>query len=225
MPCVICNLDTKKGFLYCDPCMKKDMENKKLEKDFEKKRFDEDLMIRNQQRDMVESKNTETNKKREKKLIQQFNKNNGIKDIEVFKPLEIIQEKVVKKNFIQDDKIDNSKNFLLSEMKLITQKVNNMEQMIKDNYSAIYVLVSRDMDQLVHLHGVYSNLDIASLNYKKLTTDADKYSKIIKLEKVILYKTYMDNLDGSFDTALFDDCDMEIIMKKEYKSNDILNRN
>jgi hypothetical protein len=35
----------------------------------------------------------------------------------------------------------------------------------------------------------------------------------------------MDNLDGSFDTALFDDCDMEIIMKKEYKSNDILNRN
>jgi len=225
MPCVICNLDTKKGFLYCDPCMKKDMENKKLEKDFEKKRFDEDLMIRNQQRDMVESKNTETNKKREKKIIQQFNKNIGIKDIEVFKPIEIIQEKIIKKNVIQDDKIDNNKNSLLSEMKLITQKVNHMEQMIKDNYSAIFVLVSRDMDQLVHLHGVYSNLDIAGLNFKKLTTDADKYSKIIKLAKVILYKTYMDNLDGSFDTALFDDCDMEIIMKKEYKSNDILNRN
>ena len=225
MPCVICNLDTKKGFLYRDPCMKKDMENKKLEKDFEKKRFDEDLMIRNQQRDMVESKNTETNKKREKKIIQQFNKNNGIKDIEVFKPIEIIQEKIIKKNFVQDDKIDSNKNSLLNEMKLITQKVNHMEQMIKDNYSSIFVLVSRDMDQLVHLHGVYSNLDIAGLNFKKLTTDADKYSKIIKLAKVILYKTYMDNLDGSFDTALFDDCDMEIIMKKEYKSNDILNRN
>jgi hypothetical protein len=133
MPCVICKLDTKKGFTYCEPCMKKDMENKKLEQDFEKKRFDEDLMIRNQQKNMVDlnlNKNVETNKKREKKIIQQFNKNNGIKDIEVFKPLEIIQEKVVKKNFIQDDKIDNSKNFLLSEMKLISQKVNNITKII-----------------------------------------------------------------------------------------------
>jgi len=225
MPCVICKLDTKKGFTYCEPCMKKDMENKKIEQDFEKKRSNEDLMFRNQQKDIGDSKNIETIKKREKKIIQQFNKNNGIKEIEVFKPIEIIQEKVIKKNFVQDDKIDSNKIFLLNEMKLITQKVNQMELMIKDNYSAIFVLVSRDMDQLVHLHGVYSNLDIAGLNYKKLTTDADKYSKIIKLEKVILYKTYMDNLDGSFDTALFDDCDMEIIMKKEYKSNDILNRN
>jgi hypothetical protein len=224
MPCVICNLDTKKGFLYCDPCMKKDMETKKLEQDFEKKRSNEDIMIHNIQKDMVESKNVETNKKKEKKIIQQFNKNNGIKDIEAFKPIEIIQEKTLKKNFV-DDKIDSNKSFLLNEMKLITQKVNQMEQMIKDNYSAIFVLVSRDIDQLVHLHGVYSNLDIAGLNFKKLTKDADKYSKIIKLEKVILYKTYMDNLDGSFDTALFDDCDMEIIMKKEYKSNDVLNRN
>ena len=228
MPSVICKFDTKKGFTYCEPCMKKDIENKKIELDFEKKRFDEDLMIRNQQKNMVDlnlKKNIETNKKREKKLIQQFNKSNGIKDIEIFKPLEIIQEKALKKNFIQDTKIDSNKSFLLNEMKLITQKVNNMEQMIKDNYSAIYVLVSRDMDQLVHLHGVYSNLDIAGLNYKKLTTDADKYSKIIKLEKVILYKTYMDNLDGSFDTALFDDCDMEIIMNKEYKRNEVLSRN
>ena len=228
MPCVICKLDTKKGFTYCEPCMKKDMENKKLEQDFENKRLVEDQLFRNQQRDMVEShlkKNIEPNKKREKKLIQQFNKNNGIKDIEVFKPIEIIQEKVLKKNVIQDDKIDNNKSALLSEMKLITQKVNHMEQMIKDNYSAIYVLVSRDMDQLVHLHGVYSNFNIASSNYKKLITDADKYSKIIKLEKIILYKTFMDNLDGSFDTALFDDCDMEIIMNKDYKINEVLSRN
>ena len=74
MPCVICKLDTKKGFTYCDPCMKKDMETKKLEQDFEKKRFDEDLMIRNQQREMNESnltKNIETSTKREKKIIQQ----------------------------------------------------------------------------------------------------------------------------------------------------------
>lgn len=228
MPCVICKLETKKGFTYCEPCMKKDLENKKIELDFEKKRFDEDLMIRDQQKKMVEShlkKNIEPNKKKEKKLIQQFNKNNGIKDIEFFKPIEIIQEKVLKKNVIQDDKIDNNKSALLSEMKLITQKVNHMEQMIKDNYSAIYVLVSRDMDQLVHLHGVYSNLNIAGSNYKKLTADADKYSKIIKLEKIILYKTFMDNLDGSFDTALFDDCDMEVIMNKEYKINEVLSRN
>ena len=228
MPCVICKLDTKKGFTYCESCMKKDIENKKIELDFEKKRFDEDLMFRNQQRDMVEShlkKNIESNKKREKKLVQQFNKNNGIKDIEVFKPIEIIKEKVLKKNFVDDIKIDSNKSALLNEMKLITQKINNMEQMIKDNYSSIYVLVSRDMDQLVHLHGVYSNFNIAGSNYKKLITDADKYSKIIKLEKVILYKTYMDKLDGSFDTALFDDCDMEIIMNKEYKINEVLSRN
>ena len=217
MPCVICKLDTKKGFTYCEPCMKKDMENKKLEQEFEKKRLDEDLMIRNQQREMIESKIEP--KKREKK-VQQVSK----KETDIFKPIEIIQEKVLKK-VIQDDKIDNNKNSLLTEMKLITLKINQMEQMIKDNYSAIYVLVSRDMDQLVHLHGIYSNLDIAGSNYKKLIIDADKYSKIIKLEKVILYKTYMDNLDGSFDTALFDDCDMEIIMKKEYKIIDILNRN
>jgi hypothetical protein len=182
--------------------MKKDMENKKLEQDFEKKRSNEDIMFRNQQKDIGDSKNIETIKKREKKIIQQFNKNNGIKDIEVFKPLEIIQEKVVKKNFIQDDKIDNSKVFLLNEMKLITQKVNQMEQMIKDNYSAIYVLVSRDMDQLVHLHGVYSNLDIASLNYKKLTTDADKYSKIIKLENDIREN---DALISNYEQSLKED--------------------
>ena len=191
MPCVICKLDTKKGFTYCEPCMKKDMENKKLEQEFEKKRLDEDLMIRNQQREMIESKIEP--KKREKK-VQQVSK----KETDIFKPIEIIQEKVLKK-VIQDDKIDNNKNSLLTEMKLITLKINQMEQMIKDNYSAIYVLVSRDMDQLVHLHGIYSNLDIAGSNYKKLIIDADKYSKIIKLEKVILYKTYMDNLDGSFD--------------------------
>jgi hypothetical protein len=205
MPCVVCKGDTKRGFTYCDPCMKKDLDNKRLEQDLEKRFFNEDI-----------PNNKDEPKKTRKRATP---KNDSFKSIEkeLTKPIEGLPEKLIK--------TDNNKSLLLSELKLITSKINNMEQMLKDNYTSIYVLVSRDMDQLVHIHGIYSTLDNANINYKKLITDADKYSKIIKLEKVILYKTYMDNLDGSFDTALFDDCSMEIILKKEYKINDTLIRN
>jgi hypothetical protein len=205
MPCVVCKGDTKRGFTYCDPCMKKDLDNKRLEQDLEKRFFNEDIL-----------NNKDEPKKTRKRATP---KNDSFKSIEkeLTKPIEGLPEKLIK--------TDNNKSLFLSELKLITSKINNMEQMLKDNYTSIYVLVSRDVDQLVHIHGIYSTLDNANINYKKLITDADKYSKIIKLEKVILYKTYMDNLDGSFDTALFDDCSMEIILKKEYKINDTLIRN
>lgn len=202
MPCVVCKGDTKRGFTYCDPCMKKDLDNKRLEQDLEKNLFNEDIPIHKNETKKLERSRRRVTPKVEKEII---------------KPIESLPEKPIK--------ADNNKSLLLSELKLITSKINNMEQMLKDNYTSIYVLVSRDMDQLVHIHGIYSTLDNANINYKKLITDADKYSKIIKLEKVILYKTYMDNLDGSFDTALFDDCSMEIILKKEYKINDTLIRN
>lgn len=207
MPCVVCKGDTKRGFTYCDPCMKKDLDNKRLEQDLEKNLFNEDIPIhKNEPKKLEKSKRRVTPKSDLFKPIEK----------ELIKPFEGLPEKLIK--------ADN-KSLLLSELKLITSKINNMEQMLKDNYTSIYVLVSRDMDQLVHIHGIYSTLDNANINYKKLITDADKYSKIIKLEKVILYKTYMDNLDGSFDTALFDDCSMEIVLKKEYKINDTLIRN
>jgi len=199
MPCVVCKGDTKRGFTYCDPCMKKDLDSKRLEQNLEKQFFNEDV----------------PNHKNEPKKLERSRRRLTPK----------VEKEIIKSTEALPIKADNNKSLLLSELKLITSKINNMEQMLKDNYTSIYVLVSRDMDQLVHIHGIYSTLDNADINYKKLITDADKYSKIIKLEKVILYKTYMDNLDGSFDTALFDDCSMEIIVKKEYKTNDTLIRN
>ena len=45
MPCVVCKGDTKRGFTYCDPCMKKDLDNKQLEQDLEKNLFNEDIPI------------------------------------------------------------------------------------------------------------------------------------------------------------------------------------
>ncbi len=217
MPCVICKAETKKGFTYCEPCMKKDIETKRNEQDNDiKKRFDEEKRMR-----MMPNFNFDTPPKFNNDKKSMFDFDDKEMDIDI--PIPPNPHEILRKKQHHDESKQDNKHSLLNEMKLITNKISHMEQMLKDSYSSIYVLVSRDMDQLVHLHGIYSNSDIGINNFKKLVNDADKYSKIIKLEKVFLYKTFMDNLDGSFDTALFDDCDMEIIMKKEFKYNENVN--
>ena len=212
MPCVVCKANTQNGFRYCNPCMEKDQKGKRLESEI-KPNF-------SVQQKPISSVFTSNN-------IDELKLKDSDLDIELFKPIEKKTEKKIEKKVIFEENkiIDHKKQQLIDEMKSITYKLNNMEKTMNDVFNSVFILVSQDTDKMVHLHGVYSNIDKANINFKRISEEADKYSKIVKLEKIILYNTPIDGFDNSFDTCLLDDCDMEIVMKKEYKMNDILIRN
>ena len=131
-----------------------------------------------------------------------------------------MKKKVDKKVVFEENKtVDLKKQQLIDEMKNITLKINQIEKSIHNTFNCVYVLVSKDDDQLVHLHGIYTTLDKGSLYFKKISDESDKYSKIVKISKIILYKVSIDQIDTSFDTSLLDDCEHEIIMKKEYQND------
>ena len=137
-----------------------------------------------------------------------------------------------------DDKNPDKKQVILNEMKTIKDKMINIENLLKETNvvkeviiqkqseinSNVYILVSRDQDDLNHIHGIFTNVDKGITAFKKIVLDADKYSKIVKLDKIILYKSQVDELDTSFDTALFDDCEMEIVIKKDFNNVMVQNK-
>jgi len=212
MPCVVCKASTQNGFRYCKSCMEKDQKGKRIES--EKK---PNFPVKQKPISSVFTSNN----------IDEIKLKDSDLDIELFKPIEKKTEKKIEKKVIFEENkiIDHKKQQLIDEMKSITYKLNNMEKTMNDVFNSVFILVSQDTDKMVHLHGVYSNIDKANINFKRISEEADKYSKIVKLEKIILYNTPIDGFDNSFDTCLLDDCDMEIVMKKEYKMNDILIRN
>ncbi len=130
---------------------------------------------------------------------------------------------------LSDDNLDmeymhdfrDDRHNIKNELKELNKKVNKLESLIKETYDDLYVLLSKDEDNLIHLHGIFSNIENANSSYEKIEQDSNRYSKIIKLKEIVLYKTQLDKLDNSFDTSLFDDCDMDIIKIKEFKENKI----
>lgn len=129
-------------------------------------------------------------------------------------------------NFLQNsnflDKTEDRLN-LKNELKELGKKMNKLESLIKDTYDDLYVLLSKDEDEMIHLHGIFSNIENAESSFNKIEEDSNKYSKIINLKQIVLYKTQMDKLDNSFDTSLFDDCDMEIIKTKVFNNEKVFN--
>ena len=219
MPCVVCKGDTKKGFTYCASCMEKDMNQKRLEQENEIREREKFLTRKNINASVT---------------LPKIN-NLDLTDLDDnFLPSKIIDKKVQK----IDDKNIDKKQIILNEMKSIKDKMVNIENLLKETNtvkeviihkqseinSIIYILVSRDQDDLNHIHGIFTNVDKGMTAFKKILLDADKYSKIVKLDKIILYKSQVDELDTSFDTALFDDCEMEIVMKKDFNNVMVQNK-
>ena len=110
----------------------------------------------------------------------------------------------------------NNRYELKNELKELGYKVNKLESLIKDTFDDIYVLISKDNDEMIHLHGIFSNMENAMNSYNKIEDESNKYSSIVNLQQLILYKTQLDKLDTKFDTSLFDDCDMEILKMNNY---------
>jgi hypothetical protein len=230
MPCVVCKGDTKKGFTYCSACMEKDMQQKRLEQENELKEREK----------FVARKNINTHTSVSLPMINHLD----LTDLDD----KYIPNKILDKKHNKLEDKNNSarifaegsdkKQLILNEMKTIKDKMMSIENLLKETNvvkeviihkqseisSLLYILVSRDMDDLNHIHGIFTNIDKGMTAYKKIVLDADKYSKIVKLDKIILYKSQVDELDTSFDTALFDDCEMEIIVKKDFNNIMIQNK-
>jgi len=210
MPCVVCKVETPNGFRYCKPCMDKDIKKKRNEEEFIENRNNQELnkplYIFQQNFDDLKIKNKEL----DDLLFNSYKK----------KEIQPIEKKIEKKVVFEENKIfDYKRQQVADDIKIIKNKIIKIELGISELFNSVFVLVSQDTDNMIHLHGIYSNIDTAEINFKKIVEEAEKYSKIINVEKVILYKTILDQLDTSFDTSLLDDCDMEIIMKKEYQNN------
>lgn len=213
MPCVVCKGDTKKGFTYCASCMEKDMNQKRLEQENEIREREKFLARKN-----INAAVT----------LPKINNLDLTELDDNFLPSKLIDKKIQK----VDDKNPDKKQVILNEMKTIKDKMINIENLLKETNvvkeviiqkqseinSNVYILVSRDQDDLNHIHGIFTNVDKGITAFKKIVLDADKYSKIVKLDKIILYKSQVDELDTSFDTALFDDCEMEIVIKKDFNN-------
>ena len=143
---------------------------------------------------------------------------NGFKQNDLFHSYNGDYDDNIVSNFFQQqnflDKPEERLN-LKNELKELGKKMNKLESLIKETYDDLYVLLSKDDDGLIHLHGIFSNLENGENSFNKIEEDSNKYSKIINLRQITLYKTQMDKLDNSFDTSIFDDCDMEIVKTKE----------
>lgn len=241
MPCVVCKGDTKKGFTYCAACMEKDMQQKRIEQENELKEREKFTarknvnthssvsvsMINNLDLTDLED-NFIPSKIIEKKNQKNDDKNNSGPLLDAVSSNERYSSLRGRSNAEGSDK----KQIILTEMKTIRDKMSNIENLLKETNtvkeviihkqseinSIVFILVSRDQDDLNHIHGIFTNIDKGMTAFKKIVLDADKYSKIVKLDKIILYKSQVDELDTSFDTALFDDCDMEIVIKKDFNN-------
>lgn len=219
MPCVVCKGDTKKGFTYCSTCMEKDMQQKRIEQENEIREREKFLARKNINASVT---------------LPKINNLDLTELDDNFLPSKLIDKKIPK----TDDKNQDKKQIILNEMKTIKDKMINIENLLKETNvvkeviiqkqseinSNVYILVSRDQDDLNHIHGIFTNVDKGITAFKKIVLDADKYSKIVKLDKIILYKTQVDELDTSFDTALFDDCEMEIVIKKDFNNIMVQNK-
>ena len=83
-------------------------------------------------------------------------------------------------------------------------------------YICAYILVSKDVNNIMHFHGVYSKVEKGVEDYNTIISDLEKYKNVTRLNKLILYKTYINDFHISLDTSLCDDPEMTVILQKKF---------
>jgi len=111
---------------------------------------------------------------------------------------------------------EDKKQLLINEMRDVSNKLTSMEYLIKEIYICAYILVSKDVNNIMHFHGVYSRLEKGVQDYNTIISNLEKYKNVTRLNKLILYKTYMNDFHISLDTSLCDDPEMIVILQKKF---------
>lgn len=102
------------------------------------------------------------------------------------------------------------KEIIINELKIINAKLEDTNNFLRQIYISVYILLSKDNIGLIHLHGVYSDLDKGTDAFNKITNFDNKMSKLI------LYKSFVNNLSGDYDITLFDDNNNDKIYEKKF---------
>ena len=100
------------------------------------------------------------------------------------------------------------KEIIINELKILNNKMDECNNFLRQIYISVYVLLSKDYLGIIHLHGIYSNLDKGTEAFNKIT-NFDR-----KISNLILYKTFIDNLSAEYDLTLFDDSNFDKIYQK-----------
>jgi hypothetical protein len=100
------------------------------------------------------------------------------------------------------------KEIIINELKILNNKMDECNSFLRQIYISVYVLLSKDYLGIIHLHGIYSNLDKGTEAFNKIT-NFDR-----KISILILYKTFIDNLSAEYDLTLFDDSNFDKIYQK-----------
>jgi hypothetical protein len=196
---------------YCNSCIKKNISesiNEKKNNEIERNKFnflsDKNYLL---------SLNKDSLK--EIKITENLKESISLKDTDNIKEAKknvTINETKNTLKIMDEDK----KQLLINEMKDLSNKLTDLEYLIREVYICAYILVSKDVNNVMHLHGVYSKLDNATIDYNTIISDLEKYKNVTRLSKLILYKTYINDFHISLDTSLCDDPEMTVILQKKF---------
>lgn len=196
MPCVKCKDESITRNTYCNSCIKNNLSetnNKKKNDEIERNKFN-----------FLSNENYISSL--DKGIIKDLN---NLKEIK--KNVTIDETKNTLK-IMDEDK----KQLLINEMRDVSNKLTSMEYLIKEIYICAYILVSKDVNNIMHFHGVYSKVEKGVEDYNTIISDLEKYKNVTRLNKLILYKTYINDFHISLDTSLCDDPEMTVILQKKF---------
>lgn len=196
MPCVKCKDESVTRNTYCNSCIKNNLSesNNKAKNDENQKNKFNFLSTKNYLQSL------------DKDMIKDLN------NLEQIKKNVTIDETKNTLKIMDEDK----KQLLINEMRDVSNKLTSMEYLIKEIYICAYILVSKDVNNIMHFHGVYSKLEKGVEDYNTIISDLEKYKNVTRLNKLILYKTYINDFHISLDTSLCDDPEMTVILQKKF---------
>ena len=102
------------------------------------------------------------------------------------------------------------KEIIINELKIINAKLEDCNTYLREIYISVYILLSKDNLGSIHLHGIYSDLDRGTEAFNKIVNYDNKISKLI------LYKSFVNNLSGDYDIKLFDDNNIDKVFQKNF---------
>jgi len=110
-------------------------------------------------------------------------------------------------NELKNDE-DIKKEIIKNELKIVQSKIDECNLFLQQIYLSVYVLVSLDNLENTHLHGVYSSLEKGTNAFNSIINYGNKITKLV------LYKTFVDNLSGDFNITLFDQLNEDKVYEK-----------
>jgi hypothetical protein len=199
MPCIKCKDQNIVETTYCNNCIKKNISennNEKKNNEIERNKFNflsNENYISSLDKGIIKDLNNSTSLNQVKKNVTIDETKNTLK-------------------IMDEDK----KQLLINEMRDVSNKLTSMEYLIKEIYICAYILISKDVNNIMHFHGVYSKVEKGVEDYNTIISDLEKYKNVTRLNKLILYKTYINDFHISLDTSLCDDPEMTVILQRKF---------